>query len=226
VVTSFLITPRNFTVGYLLGLMFMLLGFRVAGMYHYGVAPLIWAPLLLALVGFLAQFLDCARINIMASPGSKLTAAGEWQLTFMRLYIGYDLIPHCTEKLFAGAASFSSKVESFSHYGLPAPAAFTVIAGLSEFGIVVGLGAGTFTRLAAVCGALYYLIATLIGGHFSRGFGWLQGGWEYSALMMALILSFSYRGAGRFSIDHALANGWIARRFTLLVQPSIGVVER
>ena len=67
---------------------------------------------------------------------------------------------------------------------------------------------GLLTRLAAVCAALYFLIATQIGGHFGLGFIWASpgGGWEYPTLMMVLFLSFMVRGGGVFSLDHALLN--------------------
>jgi putative oxidoreductase len=73
----------------------------------------------------------------------------------------------------------------------------------------LGLGLGLFTRLAGPCAALYYLnylIATVAGGHFGNGFIWVSpdGGWEYSVLMMVLLLSYTYAGSGPFSLDGAL----------------------
>jgi hypothetical protein len=53
----------------------------------------------------------------------------------------------------------------------------------------------------------YYLICTLIGGHFFNGFIWAHpgGGWEYRVLMMALFLTYAVRGGGPFSLDGVIA---------------------
>lgn len=125
-------------------------------------------------------------------------------LTFVRIYVGFDLIPHFTEKLFAGPASFHRLVAIFDQFGLPSPEIFVIVAGLCEFGILIGTGLGLLTRLASVCAALYFLIATIIGGHFADGFIWAGGGWKYSALMIVLFLTFTYTGGGAFSLDRAL----------------------
>jgi putative oxidoreductase len=133
-------------------------------------------------------------------------SVSSWHLTFIRIYIGFDLVPHCTEKLFAGPASRLDDVKAFAGMGLSYPEFFVILGGFCELGIVIGMGLGLLTRLAAPCAALYYLIATLIGGHFLNGFIWANagGGWEYPVLMMALFLSFMPRGAGPFSLDGVL----------------------
>lgn len=190
--------------GFLVGLLAMLVGWRIAGTYLVG--PVVW-PLLLAFVAYVAAFLSAAAHDRRA-PGPAMSLV-EWHLTFVRIYIGFDMVPHFTEKLFAGPGPFGEDVAVFASLGVPFPMGFVVLAGLCELGIAIGIGLGVLTRLAAPCAVLYILIATVLGGHFDLGFIWASpgGGWEYPVLMMVLFGSFVVTGGGRFSIDHALA-GW------------------
>jgi putative oxidoreductase len=98
-----------------------------------------------------------------------------------------------------------------TRYGVASPAAFVLVGGLCEGAIAVGLGMGFLTRWAGACGALYFLLASMIGGHFSKGFTWNQnnGGWEYPMLMLVLYLSFTVSGGGPFSVDGVLARAGV-----------------
>lgn len=199
---TLIVAPRNFIIGYLGGLFALLAGWRIPGLL--GVNLVAWS-VLPAFVAFVAQFVDVVVTDLQRKPASLLSAP-EWQLTVLRIYVGFDLVPHFTEKLFAGPAPFNEDVAAFASFGLPMPAAFVFIGGLCEFGIAVGLGAGFLTRFAVVGGTIYFLIATVIGGHFFNGFIWASpnGGWEYPVLMMVLMMSYAFIGAGRFSVDRAL----------------------
>ena len=206
VICSIIIAPRNFVLGYLGGLFCLLSGWRIPGLL--GLDIVAWA-LVPAFLAFLAQFVDCLRADRRRAV--PLLSVWEWQLTALRIYIGFDLVPHFTEKLFAGPVPFNADVIGFRSFGLPMPAAFVIVGGLCEFGIALGLGAGLLTRVAVVGGAAYFMIATLVGGHFGNGFIWASpnGGWEYPLLMMVLMLSYALPGAGKFSVDQVLDDqGW------------------
>lgn len=198
---SLLVTPRNFTVGFLVGLAALLLGWRVAALNSLDIVT--W-PLLGVFLLHVWQFFAAWRTDLASA--EPVQSWPEWHLTFLRIYVGFDLVPHCTEKLFAGPAPFNADVEAFAAMHVPFPAAFVLLGGFCEIAIVIGLGLGVLTRLAGIGAALYYLIATLIGGHFLNGFIWASpgGGWEYPVLMMVLFLSFVPHGAGAFSVDRWL----------------------
>lgn len=216
VACSFAIAPRNFTAGFLMALLALLFGWRVAGLDGVGVVSY---PLLLAFIVFVLQFFDAVRADLRLG-ASRLMSTAEWQLTVIRIYIGFDLVPHATEKLFAGPVHFDADVTAFAGFGLPIPSAFVILGGLCELGIAIGIGLGLLTRLAGYCAALYFLIATLIGGHFFNGFIWANsgGGWEYPVLMMVLFLTFAVRGAGPFSLDGTLADkAWLPSEFSPLM---------
>lgn len=213
---TFWLAPKNFVAGYLTGLLAMLFGWRVAGLDGVNVVSY---PLLLAFIVFVLQFLDAMRADLRRGTNRLMTTA-EWQLTLIRIYIGFDLVPHATEKLFAGPTHFEGDVKAFAGFGLPVPEFFVVLGGLCELGIAIGIGLGLLTRLAGYCSALYFLIATLIGGHFFNGFIWANagGGWEYPVLMMVLFLTYAVRGAGPFSLDGVIAHkAWLPSGFGPLV---------
>jgi putative oxidoreductase len=210
------LTPRNFTAGFLIGLFAMLVGWRIAGLHGVSVVTY---PLLLAFAAFVVQFFDCVFADRALGPRSAMRIA-DWHLAFVRLYIGFDMVPHFTEKLFAGPGPFMDDVKAFAGFGLPMPELFVFVGGLTEFAIAIGVGMGLLTRLAGAGAALYFFIATVIGGHFGLGFIWANpgGGWEYPELMMVLFLSYIFTGGGAFSLDRALSDkGWLPaalRRFT------------
>jgi putative oxidoreductase len=198
---TFVLTPRNFVAGFLLGLLLMLIGWRVTGLLGVTVASYV---LLIALVAFAGRFLEAAQLDLTRStPRMSLV---EWHIAFVRIYLGFAMVPHFTEKLFAGSGSRLDDVSAFASFGLPWPEAFVFVGGLCELGIAIGIGMGLLTRFAGICAALYFFIATLIGGHFLNGFIWVSpnGGWEYPVLMTVLYLSFSIYGAGAFSLDRVL----------------------
>jgi len=58
VACSFLLAPRNFTAGFLTGLLAMLFGWRIAGLDGVDVVAY---PLLLAFIAFVLQFFDAMR---------------------------------------------------------------------------------------------------------------------------------------------------------------------
>lgn len=208
VACSVFLAPRNFTAGFLTSLACMLIGWRIAALNDIDAVTY---PLLVAFLAFVFQFFDCIRTDLQRGT-ARLMSTAEWQLTFIRLYVGFDLVPHTTEKLFAGPSFFDGDVKAFAALDVPMPDAFVILGGFCELGIVIGIGLGLLTRLAGVGAALYYVIATIIGGNFFNGFIWVNpgGGWEYSALMIILFLTYTVRGAGPFSLDGVIANkGWM-----------------
>jgi putative oxidoreductase len=197
-----LVQFRHFLIGFLGGLLFLLAGWRIAG--PVGLTWVIW-PSALAGAIYVLQFL-LAAIADRRRGDSAMMSPAQWQLTFLRIYFAYDMVPHFTEKLFAGAQAFQHTVSVLTKYGVSSPTIFVIIGGLCEGAIAVGLGMGVLTRVASLGGAIYFFIASMIGGHFSKGFIWNQnnGGWEYPLLMLVFYFSFTVSGGGPFSIDGIL----------------------
>ena len=192
----------------LIALFALLVGWRIAALSGADLLSLVLIP---AFLCYALGFFFTARHALSGGvdPGDPLSDMGptDWHLTFLRLYVGLDFVPHFTEKFFAGPEPHAADVAAFQALGLGEWSAPLVwLGGLCEFGAAVGIGLGLFTRVAAVGTALYLLIATIIGGHFQLGFIWATpgGGWEYPALWMVIVASFAYRGAGGFSLDGAI----------------------
>jgi putative oxidoreductase len=192
--------PVSFVAAFLASLMCMLVGWRIAALN--GIAAVSY-PLIVTFVVYLGMFAHIAWLSMKHRDPALRLDRTHWHETLIRIYIGFDLVPHFTEKLFAGPAPRAEDIKSFVELGVPSPEFFVLLAGFCELGIAIGIGLGILTRLAACCSALYFLIATLLGHHFFLGFIWASpgGGWEYPLMMIVLLISFALDGAGPFSLD-------------------------
>ncbi|MEM6461208.1 MAG: DoxX family protein [Pseudomonadota bacterium] len=203
-ITTLAVLPQfSFVLGFLVSLLCMLVAWRISALHDVTVVFYV------LLVAFLIYLLMFARIVWRSinheDPKLKLDRT-DWHETLIRIYIGFDLVPHFTEKLFAGPGPRDADIKSFTELGVVDPAFFVTLGGFCELGIAIGIGLGILTRLAAVCSALYFLIATILGHHFFMGFIWVSpgGGWEYPLLMIVLLISFQLDGAGPFSVDNVI----------------------
>lgn len=205
-VIALTVMRRNFTVGFLLSLLPFMISWRVSAIF--GAVPAMTAATV-TLGYYLLVYFDAMRAdwhNAEEGWFGKL----QWQMTTLRIYFGFDMVGHLTEKLAAGTHSFHYMSEQFLTFGVPNGALFVILSGLCELGIAIGIGTGLLTRLAGFCAALYYMIANQYGGHFENGFTWSNrpdGGWEFPVLMAFFYISFTLSGAGKFSID-----GWLIER--------------
>ena len=192
-----IIALRQFVLGYLISLFAMTIAWRITGIYNVFIINSI---LLAGFILMCANFFYCASYNLKQPEQfrQRISLAG-WQLIFIRLYLGLNLVPHFTEKLFSGAGPHLEDVSAFILLGVPYPDFFVWLAGLCEFGAAVALVLGFLLRFGALGGAFYLLIATHLGHHFSLGFIWAGagGGWEFAIMWMVLILSFAFTGYGR-----------------------------
>ncbi|WP_337065214.1 DoxX family protein [Rouxiella badensis] len=203
-VTSALVIPVNFSVGFLISSFLLLIHWRIAAMAE--VTPIIIISSMMGVL-YLLLFLDCMRKNWLLPENQGRLSGLEWQATTVRIYFAFDMVGHFTEKLFAGTASFYHMGDIFRGFGVGHPQLMVIIGGCCEIGIAIGIGMGFLTRLAAVGGMLYFMIANHFGDHFAYGFTWSNepgGGWEYPMLMAIFYLSFALSGAGKFSIDNWL----------------------
>jgi putative oxidoreductase len=64
---------------------------------------------------------------------------------------------------------------------------------------------GLFTRLAAAAAAIQFAVITFFA-HWSNGFAWSSGGWEYPLFWGLILFAIALRGGGPYSLDRKL--GW------------------
>ena len=120
----------------------------------------------------------------------------------LRVAAGAFLIPHGAQKLFG----------AFGGYGLEATGQFFQTQFGFANGYIAALGAGSvevfgglllalglFTRFAA--GAVLVFLSVAMTFHFSNGFIWTDGGWEYPVFWAIAVASFVIRGGGQYSLD-------------------------
>lgn len=211
--TLLLLSLRNlaFMLMFLISTFSLITTWRLSALAGYTTLTWIYTlAMLFKLMSYLIfayQHIQQAR-SLKSSPHYHQLTVFEWQLIFIRLYIGFDLIPHFCEKLFAGPAIRADDIHAFTQLGVPHAALMVIIAGVIECAGAFAIACGFLTRLGSILLATYLMTATYMGHHFLKGFIWASpgGGWEYPVLWTALILSFAVFGAGDFSLDRSLKN--------------------
>lgn len=205
---------QTFEPFYLLSLFALIVAWRITGIYALSLFNYL---LLFGFLTSLANGIYCIYHNRKHTKNPL--SPSEWQIILFRVYIGFDFIPHFTEKLFAGNLPHQIDVNAFVHLGVPDANFFVWFAGLCEFGAAIAIGLGCLLRIGAIGAALYLLIATYLGHHFQLGFIWADpgGGWEFSIMWTTLILSFAITGAHRFSLDSYFENHWKLPRWLKLL---------
>jgi len=197
----------EFKVGFLLEVFGLLIAWRILELH--GIVSV--SIVLGCVFSFqLTQLAIVIRHSLKKSNAQNIQGLiSHWQLAFIRMYIGFDFIPHFTEKLFAGSAVHMIDVKAFVALGIPYPNFFVWLAGCCEFAAALSISSGFLLRIGALGATLYLLIATYLGNHFLLGFIWVNhgGGWEFAVMWAVIILSFALTGEHFFSLDE-----WTASR--------------
>jgi putative oxidoreductase len=125
-------------------------------------------------------------------------------LPLLRLTMGLILVPHGCQKLFGwfGGLGFEKFTEIFDKIGWHPAAFWVALVALTESVGGLMLAFGFLTRFAAAAILIFMLNA--MWSTSAKGFFWAQGGMEYPLLIGVVALVFLIKGAGRFSVDHAL----------------------
>ncbi len=193
---------KNYPVFFLLSTFAMITSWRLAALANYAWVTYVY---LLAMILIVCQFIQTVWLDVHTryQKNQLHLSIFEWQLVFIRIYLGCDLIPHFCEKLFAGSIVRTIDVNYFTSIHSPSPFYFVLLAGLIEFSGALAISCGFMTRLAGIGLFVYFLVAAMMGHHFSNGFIWANpnGGWEYPLLCALLFLSFAIKGANLFSVD-------------------------
>jgi putative oxidoreductase len=123
-------------------------------------------------------------------------------LLLARVLLGVVLIAHGWQKVFTWG--LGGTAQAFAGMGVPLAPVSAAFAGIVELvgGALLVLGAGT-----AVVGVLVVLdmLGAALLVHATNGVMASDGGWELVGMIGALALVLAAVGAGRFSVDHAVA---------------------
>jgi putative oxidoreductase len=134
-----------------------------------------------------------------------------WSSLILRVTLGLVMLPHGAQKLLGwyGGFGFAGTMGFFTEQmHVPAAIAFLVIMGES-FGSL-GLITGFLTRFSAfgtlciMLGAIF--MVHLPNGFFMNWFGKQAGeGFEYHLLVIGMSVALMLTGAGKWSVDGAIA---------------------
>ena len=149
----------------------------------------------------------------------------------LRLVIGGFFVGHGTQKLFGwfGGGGLEGTGQFFSSLGLKPGRRNAVAAGVSEAGAGSLLALGLATPLAAA--ALISVMATALRTVHIKNGPWItEGGYEYTAVMIAALLALAGGGPGAVSLDRALGIerrglGWLVLAAALGFGASAAAIE-
>jgi len=143
----------------------------------------------------------------------RLLATGSgWGPLALRIPIGIIFAAHGAQKLFG----------AFGGYGLEGPGQFMASLGLTP-GYVMALLAGSaefFGGLALLFGVLvrpaaaalaFAMLVAIFAAHIDKGLFMANNGYEFGLALLAASVSLLISGAGRLSVDAALAARAAAR---------------
>lgn len=124
----------------------------------------------------------------------------------LRIPVGIIFAAHGAQKLFGwfGGYGLEGTGQFFGSVGLNPGYLMALLAGLAEFVGGVALVLGVLVRPAAAALAFAMLIA-IFAVHWDKGFFAASGGYEYALALFAASLALLFSGAGRFSVDRAIA---------------------
>jgi putative oxidoreductase len=128
-------------------------------------------------------------------------------LAVLRVLVGVVFLVHGGQKLFV--FGFGGVQGAFGQMGIPAAGITGPLVALVEFFGGLALVAGLLTRLAGL-GLAVTMLGAITFVHFAAGF-FAPKGYEYPLTLLAATVAFALAGAGRFSLDHAIATRRAAR---------------
>lgn len=199
-----LLWRKNRLISFMLTLFFTLIVVRNADQHDWSrvgwLTAITFIPLLLQAI-------------IIFREGIRQYGHQEVALSFLRMFVGFNFLTHCTEKLFlshhdAGLVGFFQNVVGMHTFGtvLSENVAVTMIilGGLAELTAAVSIGFGFLTRAGAFIAAIYLIAAELMSGHFGIGYTWMMpgGGWEFPFFYFMVTIPFLLpNSAGKLSLD-------------------------
>jgi putative oxidoreductase len=129
-------------------------------------------------------------------PSAREASVG---LTLLRLATGTVFIRHGYQKLFG--FGFAGVTGAFTHMGVPLPGIIGPLIALLEFFGGIALILGLLTRLVAL-GFVLDMLGAILLVQLKSGFSHF----ELEFMLLGASLALLFTGAGRFSIDSAVAD--------------------
>jgi putative oxidoreductase len=135
-------------------------------------------------------------------------------LLVLRLVVGLLFFGHGAQKLFGwfGGHGLSGTGAFFESMGFPQGKRQAFTAGLAEAGGGLLIALGLVTPFAAAA-LIAVMTVAVVKVHFQKGVWVTEGGYEYNAVLAAVVFALAGVGAGNWSLDHVLSlnlhgTGW------------------
>lgn len=133
------------------------------------------------------------------------TNAG-WAPLALRIPVGIILIAHGGQKLFGlfGGYGLEGTGQWMESIGIHPGLLMALLAGAAEFFGGLALLLGLLVRPAAAVVA-FTMVVAIFSVHLSHGLFMANNGYEYALALLAVTVALLFSGAGRASVDAALA---------------------
>lgn len=136
-------------------------------------------------------------------PASSSPPLGDAALLFTRVALGVILAAHGWQKFTDPGLEGASA--AFGKMGVPAAEIAAPLAATTELVGGIALVLGVLTPIAAALNGLI-MIGAFVLVHAGNGLFVTGGGYELVLAILAGLVTLAALGAGRFSVDHALAD--------------------
>ena len=129
-----------------------------------------------------------------------------WAPLVVRIPLAVIFIAHGSQKLFGwfGGYGLGGTAQYMDSIGLSPGIVLASLAGGAEFFGGLALLLGLLVRPASVALA-FTMVVAIFSVHISKGLFLSNGGFEYGLALLAVTVALVISGAGRFSLDRALA---------------------
>ncbi len=124
-------------------------------------------------------------------------------LLILRLALGAILIAHGAQKAFF--FGFAGTSASFAQMGVPLAEVAGPLVAIVELVGGIAILLGLATRAAGILVAVDMVVATLLV-HLPNGMFVADGGYELTLVLAAASVALALTGAGRYSLDSAIAS--------------------
>ena len=134
------------------------------------------------------------------------THAG-YGLTVLRVLVGIIFAAHGSQKLFGwfGGGGLAGTAQWMESIGLAPGTLMALFSGGTEFFGGLALIIGLLARPAAL-GLTFTLVVAIFTVHISNGLFMANNGYEFALALLGGTLAVLIEGAGKLSLDQAIAN--------------------
>ena len=128
-------------------------------------------------------------------------------LTVLRIFVGIIFAAHGSQKLFGwfGGGGLAGTAQWMESIGLAPGMLMAALAGGTEFLGGLALIIGLLARPAAL-GLSFTLLVAIFSVHISNGLSMANNGYEFALALLGGTVAVLIEGAGKLSIDRALAD--------------------